>query len=110
MVLEPVEAASADAPRACTWCGASLAGKRRQAKFCGEKCRQRFHRERAPQGKVKQVRRLSRGRVSVIIHFEPGDAERALRLMPGEEVSMIGYLDAPQQAPLSVDLKPCRDR
>lgn len=79
-----VETVSSENTGLCAWCGASLAGKRRQAKFCGARCRQTFHKQKAPRGIVKQVRRLARGRVSVIVHFDPIDAPRALELMPGQ--------------------------
>jgi hypothetical protein len=36
-----------DLERVCEVCGGSLAGKRRQAKTCGDRCRQARHRERA---------------------------------------------------------------
>jgi hypothetical protein len=36
-----------DLERACEVCGDSLAGRRRQAKTCGDRCRQALHRERA---------------------------------------------------------------
>lgn len=81
--LENVRTLSAETSRSCECCGASLEGKRRHARFCSADCRRQSHRERAPQGVVTQVRRLARGRVAVTLHFEPEDAERALRLMPG---------------------------
>jgi len=38
-VLETMGAPALSAPRVCALCGASLAGKRRHARFCGSGCR-----------------------------------------------------------------------
>lgn len=83
------------APTTCSYepCGTPFRPKRRTQKFCSGRCRQAHHRAHplgdGPGGKVAGVRRLARGRVSVVVHFEADDAERALKLALGELVRIV---------------------
>lgn len=75
--------------RSCRWCGSSLAGKRADAGFCGDRCRTDWHRSQPPEGAIKAVRRLKRG-VSVTVHMPDGRAaERALKLELGDLVRIV---------------------
>lgn len=67
----------------CVQCG-ELHG--RHGLFCSDSHKAAYHRARCPVGTVKSVRRLTKDRGSVVIHFEPGDAERAIGVRVGEKV------------------------
>lgn len=87
--LETVHTDSAGESRFCRWCGSSLAGKRAQAEFCGDRCRLDWHRSQPPEGVVRGVRKIKAG-VSVVIHLPEGPAaERALKLELGESVRIV---------------------
>lgn len=74
-----------DVQQKCLHCGGDNA---RSGDFCSDRCRANYSRERMPRGIVKSVRRLARGRAGVTIHYEPDEAERAVRLVVGQSVHL----------------------
>lgn len=72
-----------DARGPCAYCGGP---NPRGGDYCSDAHRAAYHREHMPVGVVKSARRLARDRASVVVHFEPDEADRAVRLLVGERV------------------------
>lgn len=69
--------------RTCSWCASLLKDSaRKDAKFCGGKCRYRAAMDRGHSGRVSSVRELKDGRVSVVIYMNETD------LRPGQDVKV----------------------
>jgi hypothetical protein len=72
----------------CAHCHAEFKPKR-EAKYCGNKCRSAAHRQVHPgpgiSGQIKAVRRLKSG-VSVVVHTRD---EASLRLVLGTEINLL---------------------
>lgn len=69
--------------RACAYCGGPFDARKPWAAFCKPQCRAAFDVEVGATGTVKAVRRLTKGRVSVILWLDGPAAERAIHLEPG---------------------------
>jgi len=69
----------------CEQCGA-IFDARIPRRFCCDKCKAEWHRSHSPAGEVRSVRRMTNGRVAVIVHFAEHEAERALRFQPQQGV------------------------
>ncbi len=67
----------------CEYCGGP---KPDHARFCGAVHKAAWHREHQPEGAVRSVRRLMKGRVSIVIWFDEHEAHRALAFEPGQSV------------------------
>ena len=72
----------------CEHCGHAYEPKRTDSRFCCSRCKSAWHREHEPAGQVRSVRKLTKGRVSVVTWFDETDAPRALRFEPGQRVIM----------------------
>ena len=75
-------------------CAADFAPKRADQVYCTAKCRlAHYHATKgdgALRGAITAVRRLTHGRVSVTLRFQPEQADYALRLEPGRVVEVVG--------------------
>lgn len=72
----------------CEYCGQTYNPKRTDSRFCCSRCKSAYHREHDPVGTVRSVRKLKRGRVSVVIWFDHPEASRALNFSPDQAVVM----------------------
>ena len=71
----------------CANCSQQFRARRKWQRFCTDQCRNEFH-ARAPgdgalRGRVKSVRLMARGHVSVIIRFPSEEHAAAALLSPG---------------------------
>lgn len=77
----------------CPHCAAEFAPRRADQVYCTAKCRQaHYHATKgdgALRGAITAVRRLTHGRVSVTLRFQPEQADYALRLEPGRVVEVV---------------------
>lgn len=81
---EPSQAAISVCP-----CGAMFRPRKLWQAFCGASCRSAYDAEVGATGTVASVRKLTRGRVSVIVRLEGPAAERAINLSPGDRVRAV---------------------
>ncbi len=72
----------------CANCGDDYEPRRTDSLFCSARCKAKYHRERDPVGTVRSVRRLLRGRVSVVTWFDKPEAPRALKFIPNQKITM----------------------
>ncbi len=72
----------------CLDCGGDYDSKRTDSLFCSARCKAKYHRHHDPVGTVRSVRRLMRGRVSVVVWFDEHEAPRALSFSPNLKVVM----------------------
>ena len=74
-------------------CSAEFSQRRADQVYCSAKCRQaHYHATKgdgALRGAITAVRRLTGGRVSVTVRFQPEQADYALRLEPGKVAEVI---------------------
>jgi len=70
----------------CEFCGNGYQPKRTDSRFCCARCKSAYHREHDPIGTVRSVRRLMRGRVSVVVWFDPPESSRAIVFEPDQRV------------------------
>jgi len=79
--------------RPCLQCQQPFTQRRSHQKFCGKACRLENHAAHKPEygtaAKVKAVRILRSGKVSIVVHVPLDERERALRLTPGQDVQMV---------------------
>lgn len=68
----------------CAYCQTLFTPTKRWERFHAPKCRTAYDVEIGATGKVMSARKLTRGRVSVIIWLEGPAAERAMKLSPGD--------------------------
>lgn len=68
---------------ACDYCAAP---HEREGRFCSDRHRSAWHRDREPRAKVRSSRRLARGGTSITIHFPAEETPRALSYAIGEQV------------------------
>lgn len=77
----------------CPHCAAEFESRRADQVYCSAKCRQaHYHQTKgdgALRGAITAVRRLTRGRVSVTVRFQPKEAHYALQLQPGGVVEVV---------------------
>ena len=77
----------------CPHCAADFAPKRADQVYCSAKCRLAHYNatkgDGALRGAITAVRRLTGGRVSVTLRFQPEQADYALRLEPGKVAEVI---------------------
>lgn len=73
----------------CAYCNALFQPKKRWATFCCSECRSAYDSEIGATGEVKSARKLTRGRVSVILWLEGPAAERAMKLSPGDKARVV---------------------
>lgn len=78
--------AQLDARAPCAHCGGD---NPRAGLYCSDRCRSAHARMHAPDGKLRTVRRLARGKAGVVIHFDPEEADRVMRLKVGERVYIV---------------------
>jgi len=76
--------------RVCMQCAAPFTARRPWARFCSAKCRNLHHAgDDALRGKVSKVSVMRRGKVSVVVHFDLEDRERAAALTPGDVLEVL---------------------
>jgi hypothetical protein len=76
--------------RNCAYCRRTFTPKREAQAFCNTKCRSNFHEDHGAEGVIAGVTRLTRGRVSVVVHFDAGPAaEHAIAFERGEIVRTV---------------------
>lgn len=81
---EPRQAAMSVCP-----CGRMFRPVKPWQTFCCASCRSSYDAEVGATGTVASVRKLTRGRVSVIVRMEGPAAERAINLSPGDRVRAV---------------------
>lgn len=78
----------------CPHCAEEFSPKRTDQVYCTPKCRiEHYHANKgdgALRGAITAVRRLTGGRVSVTVRFQPDAADYALRLIPGQVAEVVG--------------------
>jgi hypothetical protein len=75
--------------KVCPYCTSLFTPIRAKQDFCGDRCRNGYHRDVGTEGTVAGVTRIKRG-VSVVLHFANGPAaERAIRLLKGETKRIV---------------------
>ena len=78
----------------CPHCTTEFSPRRADQVYCSAKCRQaHYHATKgdgALRGAITAVRRLTGGRVSVTLRFQPDAADYALQLQPGGVVEVVG--------------------
>jgi len=78
----------------CPHCAAEFAPRRADQVYCTAKCRlAHYHATKgdgALRGAITAVRRLTGGRVSVTLRFQPEQADYALQPQPGGVVEVVG--------------------
>ena len=62
-------------PGICLECGQEHG---RSAEYCSDRCRALHYRTHMPLGTVRSARRLVNNKASIVIHYGPEEAERAL--------------------------------
>lgn len=67
----------------CLQCGGENA---RSGEYCSDSCRAAHFREHMPVGTVKSVRRLARDKASIVVHYTPDEANRAIAVLVGRPV------------------------
>lgn len=70
-------------------CSKMFRPKKPWQRFCSASCRQSWDVEAGTMGRVASVRKLTRGRVSVILRLEGSAADRALNLTPGDDIRVV---------------------
>lgn len=70
--------------RFCAHCGRP-SGRHR---FCSPEHEAAWYSDYRPHGTVRSVKRLSSGRVAVLVHFDDMEAERAFRFDLGDRVEL----------------------
>ena len=80
-----------DAQVGCLHCGGSFRPRKRWQRFCSPKCRTAHHAaaDGALRGVVSKVSVMRRGKVSVVVHFDLEDRERAGGLTPGDVIEVL---------------------
>ena len=82
-------------PRPCLQCSNDFTPRRTHQKFCGKACRVAHHETHqstnGTAATVKSLRVLKSGKVAAVMHFALDERERALRLTPGQAVSVSGH-------------------
>ncbi len=77
----------------CPHCLAEFRPRRADQVYCSAKCRQaHYHATKgdgALRGAITAVRRLTHGRVSVTLRFQPEQAGYALQLEPGQSAEIV---------------------
>ena len=78
----------------CPHCTTEFSPRRADQVYCGPKCRMDHYKsmlgDGGLRGTVTAVRRLTGGRVSVVVRFPPEAAQNALQLQPGGVVEVVG--------------------
>lgn len=76
--------------KACAQCGSTFVPRKRWAKFCSAKCRTAHHAgDDGLRAVVSKVTVMRRGKVSVVLHFDLEDRDRAAALTPGDVIEVL---------------------